>query len=107
MPRVRFSLRTFLVALITATLVTSNFFTSCPYSDLSDLDQGTLRRLYLDTVQPVEFGHTLADQIGGQLDMGFVLTGMNEDRFDGATGGLLSHYMDSFVATRAIKPCQA
>lgn len=75
-----------------------------PYSDLTDLDGATLRRLYLDTGLPVEFGHTLADQIGGQLDAGFLLTGMYEDHFDEAAGDLLSRYMDSFVATRAVKP---
>ncbi|HJT33640.1 MAG TPA: class I SAM-dependent methyltransferase [Pirellulales bacterium] len=75
-----------------------------PYSDLTDLDDATLRRLYLDRVQPVEFGHTLADQIGGQRDAGFVLTAMYEDHFDDAEGDLLSRYIDSFLATRAIKP---
>lgn len=75
-----------------------------PYSDLTDLDEATLRRLYLDPLLPIEFGHTLQDQIGGQLDAGFLLTGMYEDHFDDAAGDLLSRYMDSFMATRAIKP---
>jgi SAM-dependent methyltransferase len=74
-----------------------------PYSDLTDLDHATLHRLYIDAVMPIEFGHTLDDQIGGQLDAGFLLTGMYEDHFDEAANDPLSRYMDSFVATRAIK----
>jgi hypothetical protein len=75
--------------------------------DLTHLEEATLRRLYVDTGLPIEFGHTLHDQIGGQLDAGLVLTGMYEDHFDEATGDLLSRYMDSFVATRAIKLAMA
>jgi len=74
-----------------------------PYSDLTHLKEATLRRLYVDTGLPIEFGHTLNDQIGGQLDAGLLLTSMYEDHYDEATGDLLSRYMDSFVATRAIK----
>jgi SAM-dependent methyltransferase len=75
-----------------------------PYSDLRDLDPTELRRLVLDPLQPLEFSHTLEDQIGGQLDAGFVLTGFYEDRFPAADGDLLSRYLDTFIATRARKP---
>ncbi len=52
--------------------------------------------------RPLLFGHTLHDQIGGQLDAGFVLTGFIEDmhpapRFD------IEHYLASFIATRSVK----
>lgn len=49
---------------------------------------------------PLEFGHSLADQIGGQLDAGFVLTAMYED----ATGEPCGRFMPGYYATRAVKP---
>jgi SAM-dependent methyltransferase len=71
-----------------------------PYSDLTSLPPETLQA-YLDDEQPLEFGHTLEDQIGGQLDAGLVLTGLYED---GWPGMALADYMPIFLATRAIKP---
>lgn len=75
-----------------------------PYSDLRDQADADLRRLFLDPVRPVEFAHTLSDQIGGQLDAGFLLAGMYEDRYAESEDDLLSRYIDSFMATRAVKP---
>ena len=49
-----------------------------PYSDLTSLTD-VERRRYTDKNEPLCFGHTLADQIGGQLDAGFRLTGFYED----------------------------
>lgn len=73
-----------------------------PYSDLDSLSAEEKQR-YLRDGEPFEFSHTLEDQIGGQLDVGFVLTGFYEDRYDDGTDDLLSRYTDSFIATRAIK----
>lgn len=78
-----------------------------PYSDLHDLDEAQLRRIVLDPMQPLEFAHTLDDQIGGQLDAGLTLTSMYEDRYPKEEFDLLSRYIDTFIATRAIKPQQA
>ncbi|HET6882579.1 MAG TPA: class I SAM-dependent methyltransferase [Pirellulales bacterium] len=75
-----------------------------PYSDLRDLDGGELQRLVVGPVEPLEFGHTLNDQIGGQLDAGFLLTSVYEDHYAETDGDPLSLYIDSFMATRAIKP---
>jgi len=50
---------------------------------------------------PLSFSHTLDDQIGGQIDAGFVLTGFYEDYFPGTE---LAKYMPSMIATRAQKP---
>jgi hypothetical protein len=47
------------------------------------------------------YGHTLEDQLGGQLDAGFVLTGFYEDR-DPAHP--LAKFLPAFIATRAVKP---
>jgi SAM-dependent methyltransferase len=70
-----------------------------PYADLTSLTAEE-RQHYLDDEQPLEFGHTLEDQIGGQLDAGFVLTGLYEDGWPGVT---LAEYMPIFIATRAVK----
>ena len=71
-----------------------------PYSDLTSMTDEQRARL-LDAGLPVESGHTLEDQIGGQLDAGFHLTGLYEDRHRGMR---VSEYMPTYVATRAIKP---
>lgn len=71
-----------------------------PYSDLHSLSEAERRRL-LDQGQPLEFGHTLEDQIGGQLDAGFVLVGFYEDRWPDHP---LDRYIATFIATRALKP---
>lgn len=70
-----------------------------PYSDLHSLDKAR-RQVILDNGWPLEFAHTLDDQIGGQLAAGFVLTGFYEDR-DPDT--YLSEFIPTFIATRALK----
>ena len=74
-----------------------------PYSDLTSLAEEERQR-YLDTGEPLEFGHTLDDQIGGQLEVGFHLTGFFEDSYGKEVNDLLSNYMPLFIATRALKP---
>jgi SAM-dependent methyltransferase len=49
---------------------------------------------------PLEFSHSLEEQIGGQLEAGFILTGLYEDQQDSPLG----KYMPAYLATRAIKP---
>ena len=49
---------------------------------------------------PLEFSHSLADQIGGQLEAGFLLAGFYED----TQNSILGEYMPAYIATRAIKP---
>ncbi len=73
---------------------------SLPYSDLTSLTDEERGR-YIAGNEPMAFGHTLEDQIGGQLDAGFHLTGMYEDYWPGQP---LSEYMPTFMATRAIRP---
>jgi SAM-dependent methyltransferase len=74
-----------------------------PYSDVESLSADELAR-YEAQGEPLEFSHTLEDQIGGQLEAGFVLTGMYEDRNPPEDQDLLSDYMPLFIATRALKP---
>lgn len=71
-----------------------------PYSDLTSLSAEELQR-WIDQGAALEFGHSLDDQIGGQLDAGFMLTGFYEDRWPDS---LLGRYIASFAATRALKP---
>jgi SAM-dependent methyltransferase len=73
---------------------------SIPYSDLTSLDPEQRRR-YLDAGHPLEFGHTLEDQIGGQLEAGFLLASMYED-LDPTSP--LGKFIPTFIATRAVKP---
>jgi hypothetical protein len=71
-----------------------------PYSDASDISEEERTKLYGPNA-PYEFSHTLEDQIGGQLDAGFVLTGFFEARKD---NDRLGQYFPNYIATRAIKP---
>jgi len=49
-----------------------------------------------------EFGHLLTDQIGGQIDAGFLISGFYEDYWtDEATN--LNRYTPTFIATLALK----
>ena len=50
----------------------------------------------------VQFSHTLEEQIGGQLEAGFVLTGLYEDT--NGEGRLHEFHVPTYVATRAVKP---
>lgn len=49
---------------------------------------------------PLEFSHTLEEQIGGQLLVGFILTGLYEDQQNTPLG----KYMPGYIATHAVKP---
>jgi SAM-dependent methyltransferase len=71
-----------------------------PYSDVTSLSDEERRR-YTDPGEPLQFGHTLEDQIGGQTDAGFVITGFYGDKHVG--DHLVSRFMPCFGATRAVK----
>jgi SAM-dependent methyltransferase len=71
-----------------------------PYSDQESLTEEDRARL-AEQDAPLEFGHTLADQIGGQIAAGFVLTGFYED-IDPDT--ILGKHIPSYIATKATKP---
>lgn len=76
---------------------------SLPYSDTADLPEKELQKRIEEAI-PLEFSHTLEDQIGGQLDAGFVMTGFYEDRFCEERDDLLSKHMAVCMATRSKKP---
>lgn len=70
-----------------------------PYEDRRDLSPERRARLQSEG-QPLEFSHTLTDQIGGQLDAGFVLTDMYEDRHRDFAP---ARFFATYLATCAIK----
>ncbi len=70
-----------------------------PYSDA---DLGEEQRELLGDDRPREFGHSLGDLIGGQLEAGFQMIGFYEDRWGGED--LLSEHINTFLATRCRKP---
>ena len=73
---------------------------SVPFSDVTSLSSEERDRLEPD--EPLCFGHSLEDQIGGQLDAGFVLRGLYEDFHQ--EGDVSVSYFPGFLATRALKP---
>ncbi len=75
-----------------------------PYSDIDGLADPVLKQRILEQKEVIEFGHTLTDQIGGQLRSGFVITDFFEDNYDELENDAISNFMDTFIATRAVKP---
>ena len=70
-----------------------------PYSDLDSLNEAE-RQQWIDQDLPLEFSHTLEEQIGGQLQAGFVLTGFYEDV---DPENVLCQYTPLFISMRAVK----
>ncbi|TKI16091.1 SAM-dependent methyltransferase, partial [Bacillus cereus] len=56
---------------------------------------------YIDSNQTIEYAHTLEDQVQGQVEAGFVITGFFEDDFGGTR--ILDKHIKTFIATKAIK----
>ncbi|WBW97222.1 class I SAM-dependent methyltransferase [Oceanirhabdus sp. W0125-5] len=72
-----------------------------PYSDIRDLSEAEFKELITDQNEPACFGHSLEDQIQGQIDAGFVIAGFYEDNSGGDAP--LDPYINTFIATKAIK----
>ena len=70
-----------------------------PYADAASLTEAELRAL-IDEGEPLVFGHSLEDQLAGQTDAGFVITGVYEDTWPGTP---LAEFMPPMIATRARK----
>ena len=69
-----------------------------PYSDLTSITKPE-REAFVRAGEAMEFGHTLTDQIGGQLDAGFVVTGFYEDRWEGQPP---AEFTDTYIGSRAL-----
>ena len=70
-----------------------------PYASTTSLGEKELKR-QLERGDTLEFSHTLEDQIGGQTEAGFLVSGLYEDHHDDP----IAVHMPTLVATRAIKP---
>lgn len=68
-----------------------------PYSDLDHLDDEAVAAACKE--EGFIFGHTLTDQIQGQIDAGFAIIGFYED----AGGTALDKFICTSIATKAIK----
>lgn len=71
-----------------------------PFSDLYSLPKEKLN-LLIENNEALVFGHSLSDQIGGQLEAGFLITDMYEDNWGG--DHKIDEYFPGFIATRAVK----
>ncbi len=67
-----------------------------PYSDIEVYGLEQLKR----EDRPAEFGHSLTDQLAGQMDAGFAVVGLYEDHH---TDLKISEHISTYIATRAVK----
>jgi len=67
-------------------------------SDVIDLPEAERRRAYGDG--PIEYSHTLTEQVGGQLEAGFTMTHLIEAPHH---ADATARYMPGYFATRAVK----
>jgi len=70
-----------------------------PYSDIDSLDAEGRQR-YLEKGWPLEYSHSMDEQIGGQLAAGLVITGFYQDTDEAPIGS----YIPRYYTTRALKP---
>jgi SAM-dependent methyltransferase len=71
-----------------------------PYSDLTHLSREERSRAFGPDA-PVEYSHTMSEQLGGQLAAGFVITGFTEAPHHASA---TARYLPGYYATRAVKP---
>jgi SAM-dependent methyltransferase len=72
-----------------------------PYSDSEFLTEEEIAKM-VDAGEPLEFSHTLDEQIGGQIEAGFLIGGFYEDWWTDEAR-ILNKYIPTFVATKAVK----
>ncbi len=70
-----------------------------PYADTTSKNEEDVAR-QVERGEPLEFSHTLEDQIGGQIEAGFAIVGFYEDRH---RDDPIAARMPTYIATRAIK----
>jgi len=72
-----------------------------PYSDTDSLNQEQIQEK-IKKGEAIVFGHSLTDQINGQLETGFKLTGFYEDEHP-SPRFLIERYIPTMIATKAEK----
>ena len=70
-----------------------------PYSDLTSISAEETQT-YIDQGEPLCFGHSLTDQIGGQIAAGLMVNGFYEDVWEDY---VISKYTTSYAVTKAMK----
>lgn len=70
-----------------------------PYSDLTSISEDERCEFY-GKEEPIEFGHSLDSQIGGQLTTGFHMVGFYSDRSD---KDISSVFIPTYYVTKSIK----
>lgn len=73
-----------------------------PFRSTDHADDPEIRAMR-DAGEPMDFGHTLEAQIGGQIAAGFQIAGFYEDGWDASRSPLYG-LMQCSIATRAVKP---
>ena len=71
---------------------------SIPYSDIK-----TLSKEEIKSKKYLEFGHSLSDLIGGQIEAGFKITGFYEDYWGKGFNKIIDSIIPQFIATKAVK----
>lgn len=71
-----------------------------PYSDLHSLEKEKLEE-FINNKEALLYGHSWQEQLGGQLQAGFLISDMYED--DWSNELIFDSYFPGFMATRAIK----
>jgi SAM-dependent methyltransferase len=72
-----------------------------PYADVEALSPEELEKM-IEKGEPLEYSHTLDEQIGGQLEAGFLIAGFYEDWWNDEAR-MLNKYAPTFIATKAVK----
>jgi SAM-dependent methyltransferase len=75
---------------------------SVPYADTHDLAMDQLEAK-MARGEALVFGHSLTDQIGGQIDAGFTIAGFAEARSP-TPRFVIDGFLPTFMATLALKP---
>jgi hypothetical protein len=70
-----------------------------PFSELTSISAEE-RQQIIEDGDTFQFSHTLTEQLAGQMDAGFVLTGFYEDYLEGHPAAA---YIPTHMATRAVK----
>lgn len=73
-----------------------------PYSDTGSLSPEAYNRKVAG-LEPLEYSHTLEEQIGGQIAVGFMIAGFYEDHWSNDATAL-NKFTPTSMATRAVKP---
>jgi SAM-dependent methyltransferase len=69
-----------------------------PYADS---DHPEIAEKLMAAGEALEHSHSLTDQLGGQMEAGFHIIGLYEDRHNEM---ITDEYMPTYIATRAVKP---